>query len=101
MCVACAALRTNQRIGSTDRDAQHNISNSEIVDSVGAAISYTTAGEVSPILTLESNRIVGNCRQMYGNFSTCAAAVKVDVQNMQTIHFRVSIFVADAFYWRI
>lgn len=74
----------------TDRDAQHNISNSEIIDSVGAAISYTTAGEVSPILTLEGNRIVGNCRQMYGNFSTCEAAVKIDVQNMQTIHFRVS-----------
>lgn len=74
-----------------NRDAQHNISNSEIVGSVGSAISYTTAGEVSPILTMESNRIVGNCRQMYGNFSTCEAAVKVDVQNMQTIHFRVSV----------
>lgn len=28
---------------------------------------------------------------MYGNFSTCEAAVKVDVQNMQTIHFRVRL----------
>lgn len=75
-----------------DRDAQHNISYSEITGAVGGAISYSTAGEVSPILTMESNRIMNNCRQLYGNFSTCDAAVKVDVQNMQTIHFRVSFY---------
>lgn len=73
-----------------DRDAQHNISDSEITGAVGGAITYVTAGEVSPILTLEGNRIMDNCRQLYGNFSTCEAAVKVDVQNMQTIHFRVN-----------
>lgn len=72
-----------------DRDAQHNISYSEISNAVGGAIYYTTAGEVSPILTMEGNRIMSNCRQLYGNFSTCDAAVKADVQNMQTIHFRV------------
>lgn len=38
---------------------------------------------------MEGNRILSNCRQLYGNFSTCDAAVKADVQNMQTIHFRV------------
>lgn len=74
-----------------DRDAQHNISHSEISGAIGGAVSYTTAGEVSPILTMEGNRIVDNCRQLYGNFSTCDAAVRVDVQNMQTIHFRVSM----------
>lgn len=80
-----------------DRDAQHNISYSEISGAIGGAISYTTAGEVSPILTMEGNRIFGNCRQLYGNFSTCDAAVRVDVQNMQTIHFRVSIFSLNIF----
>ncbi len=74
----------------TDRDAQHNISNSEITGTVGGAILYTTAGEVSPVLTLENNRILNNCRQLYGNFSTCESAIKIDVQNMQTIHFRVN-----------
>lgn len=73
-----------------DRDAQHNISFSEISNAVGGAFVYTTAGEVSPILTMESNRFVNNCRQHYGNFTTCDAAVKIDVQNMQTFHFRVS-----------
>lgn len=76
---------------SKDRDAQHNISDSEITGAIGGAISYTTAGEVSPILTMEGNRILGNCRQLYGNFSTCDAAIKVDVQNMQTIYFRVNL----------
>lgn len=72
-----------------DRDAQHNVSFSEISKAVGGAVSYSTAGEVSPILTLENNRIIDNCRQLYGNFSTCESAIKIDVQNMQSIQFRV------------
>lgn len=72
-----------------DRDAQHNISLSEISGAVSGAVTYSTAGEISPRLTLENNRIMNNCRQLYGNFSTCDAAVKLDVQNMQTFHFQV------------
>ncbi|XP_055636056.1 protein bark beetle isoform X2 [Toxorhynchites rutilus septentrionalis] len=71
-----------------NRDAHHNISNSEIQDCVGGAIHYVTVGEVSPILTLERNRFIGNCRQLYGNFSTCEATVRADVQNMQSLYFR-------------
>ncbi|XP_055592413.1 protein bark beetle-like isoform X1 [Uranotaenia lowii] len=71
-----------------NRDAQHNISNSEIMGCVGGALHYSTVGEVSPILTLERNRFVRNCRQLYGNFSSCEATVRVDVQNMQTLYFR-------------
>ncbi|CAD7079360.1 unnamed protein product [Hermetia illucens] len=70
------------------RDAQHNVSYSEISGTVAGALSYSTAGEVSPILTLEGNRFTNNCRQMYGNFSTCEAAIEIDVQNMQSVHFR-------------
>lgn len=33
-----------------------------------------------------------NCRQLYGNFSTCEAAIKLDVENMQTFQFQVSFF---------
>lgn len=77
----------------TDRDAQHNISLSEISAAVSGALSYSTAGEISPRLTLENNRIINNCRQLYGNFSTCESAIKLDVQNMQTFHFQVSIFI--------
>lgn len=29
-----------------------------------------------------------NCKQLYGNFSTCEAAVRVNVQNMQSLFFR-------------
>ena len=71
-----------------DRDAQHNISNCEISGTIGSAISYHSAGEVSPLLTMERNRIMNNCKQLYGNFSTCEAAVRVNVQNMQSLFFR-------------
>lgn len=63
---------------------------SEISGAIGGALTYATAGEISPRLTLENNRIINNCRQLYGNFSTCEAAIKIDVQNMQTFHFQVS-----------
>lgn len=63
---------------------------SEISGAVGGALSYSTAGEISPRLTLENNRFINNCRQLYGNFSTCESAIKLDVQNMQTFHFQVS-----------
>lgn len=74
-----------------DRDAQHNVSYSEISKTVTGAIIYSSVGEVSPILSLESNRITNNCRQLYGNFSTCEAAINIDVQNMQSFFFVVSI----------
>ncbi|KAL5280481.1 hypothetical protein ACFFRR_004453 [Megaselia abdita] len=70
-----------------NRDAQHNISHSEISSTVKGAISYSTAGEVSPILTMTSNRFENNCRQLYGNFSTCEAAINIDAQNMQYFYF--------------
>lgn len=57
---------------------------------MGGALTYSTAGEISPLLTLENNRFINNCRQLYGNFSTCEAAIKLDVQNMQAFHFQVS-----------
>lgn len=79
----------NNILLSVDRDAQHNISLSEISGAVSGALTYLTAGEISPRLTLENNRIINNCRQLYGNFSTCEAAIKLDVQNMQTFHFQV------------
>ncbi|XP_058056870.1 protein bark beetle [Anopheles bellator] len=78
-----------------NRDAQHNISNTEIVGCVGGALQYTSVGEVSPILTLERNRIMRNCRQLYGNFSSCESAIRVDVQNMQSLHFRNNLIEAN------
>ena len=55
-------------------------------------MSYASAGEISPTVTLEWNRIVGNGRHMYGNFSTTTAAVNMDLQNMQYLFFTVSMF---------
>uniref|UniRef100_A0A7G3AYY4 Putative scavenger receptor n=1 Tax=Lutzomyia longipalpis TaxID=7200 RepID=A0A7G3AYY4_LUTLO len=71
-----------------NRDSQHNVSNSEITGAIRGAVSYSTAGEVSPTLTFEHNRFMRNCQQLYGNFSTCEATVRLDVQNMQSLFFR-------------
>lgn len=73
-----------------DRDAQHNVSNSEITRTFKGALSYHSAGEVSPILSLDHNRFIDNGQQFYGNFSTCDAAIHLDVQNMHSMFFRVS-----------
>ena len=53
------------------------------------AVRYASAGEINPILTMEWNQIVDNGVHLYGNFSTSDAAVALDVQNMETLLFRV------------
>ncbi|CAD7000236.1 unnamed protein product [Ceratitis capitata] len=69
------------------RDALHNITYTHISGAVKGAVTYASAGEVTPTLTLTSNRIQANCHQLYGNFSTCKSALTVDVQNMHSLYF--------------
>ncbi|XP_036214601.2 protein bark beetle isoform X2 [Bactrocera oleae] len=69
------------------RDAQHNVTYTHISNAVKGAVTYSSAGEVTPTLTLTSNRIQGNCHQLYGNFSTCKSALSIDVQNMHSLYF--------------
>ncbi|XP_055855042.1 protein bark beetle isoform X1 [Episyrphus balteatus] len=70
-----------------NRDAQHNLTYSQISGTTKSAVTYASAGEVSPTFTLASNKFKNNCRQLYGNFSTCETALRVDVQNMQSFFF--------------
>lgn len=72
-----------------DRDVQHNISSSEITNNRGGAITYQSVGEVNPLVAITRNEITNNCLKLYGNFTTCQAAVRLDVQNTQTFVFRV------------
>lgn len=74
------------------RDIQHNISFSVYDNNRQGALSYYSVGEVNPIITIDKNRILNNCEKLYGNFSTCQASVSLDIQNTQTIFFRVSFF---------
>ncbi len=53
------------------RDVRHNVSYSSFVDNRMGAVRYAAAGETTPTLTMEWNRIVANGRQLYGNFTTC------------------------------
>ncbi|EDW76452.2 uncharacterized protein Dwil_GK14651 [Drosophila willistoni] len=69
------------------RDALHNITDTHISGAMKGAVSYASAGEVTPTLTLIGNRIEKNCRQLYGNFSTCSSALNLDVQNMNSLYF--------------
>ncbi|KAL7298469.1 hypothetical protein TKK_0008256 [Trichogramma kaykai] len=71
-----------------NRDVRHNISYSRFEECEEGAIKYSNAGEVNAVITLERNEIVNNCEKLYGNFSTCTAAVSLDVQNTQSVYFR-------------
>lgn len=71
-----------------NRDVQHNISYSVISNCQQGAVEYATAGEVNAVVTLERNQFLNNCHKLYGNFSTCNAAVTLDVQNTQSLYFR-------------
>ncbi|XP_049867990.1 protein bark beetle isoform X2 [Pectinophora gossypiella] len=71
-----------------NRDVQHNISNSEFHNNRDGAISYQSVGEVNPLVAIIRNEIDGNCLKLYGNFTSCQSAVRIDVQNTQTLVFR-------------
>ncbi|XP_034245120.1 protein bark beetle isoform X3 [Thrips palmi] len=71
-----------------NRDVQHNISFSAMIANQRGAVSYISAGEVNPAVTLEWNQIRGNGNKLYGNFTSAEAAVMMDVQNTQNIFFR-------------
>ncbi|XP_023022507.2 C-type lectin domain-containing protein bark beetle isoform X1 [Leptinotarsa decemlineata] len=74
-----------------NRDVQHNITRSVINNNVQSALLYMASGEVNPTVTIEKNQFKNNCRKLYGNFTTCKAAVEMDVQNTQSIFFRSNL----------
>ncbi|KAL0266608.1 UNVERIFIED_CONTAM: hypothetical protein PYX00_009105 [Menopon gallinae] len=71
-----------------NRDVQHNISYSVISKNERGAVSYQSAGEVNPTITLEWNQFTDNCKHLYGNFTTCDAPIRMDVQNTLNLYFR-------------
>ena len=78
-----------------DRDIQHNISYSIISNNKEGGVQYVSAGEVNPTLTLEYNQFTNNCAKLYGNFTTCNAAIFMDLQNTQNLHLRVSLGIGN------
>ena len=73
----------------TGRHIRHNISYSAFLNNQMGAVRYSSAGEINPVLTMEWNQFQDNGVKLYGNFSTTEAAVAMDVQNMETLFFRV------------
>lgn len=71
-----------------NRNILHNFTYNEYHNNVEGAIFAATAGEVNPWLCFSYSRIENNGRQLYGNFTTTQAAVRLDVQNMQDVYFK-------------
>ena len=70
-----------------DRYVQHNVSLSVIKNNERGAVKYSSAGEINPILTFARNQFIDNCKDLYGNFSTCNSAINLDIQNTQDVFF--------------
>ncbi|KAJ8673362.1 hypothetical protein QAD02_004624 [Eretmocerus hayati] len=78
-----------------NRDVQHNVSYSVISNCQEGAVEYSNAGEVNAVITMERNQFVNNCEKLYGNFSTCNAAVSLDVQNTVSVYFRNNLLMRN------
>ncbi|KAK9870170.1 hypothetical protein WA026_006260 [Henosepilachna vigintioctopunctata] len=74
-----------------NRDVQHNISFSTFKNNKEGGLLYMSAGEVNPILSVDRNQFIDNCKKFYGNFTTCKAAIEIDVQNTESIFFRSNL----------
>ncbi|KAF8773809.1 Protein bark beetle like protein [Argiope bruennichi] len=71
----------------TVRDSQHNISYSQISNNGKEGISYRSAGEITPAITLRYNRIDNNGRELFGNFTLGDSAILLDLQNAKLLYF--------------
>ena len=70
-----------------DRYVMHNISFSVFNNNERGAVKYTSAGEINPILTIARNQFLDNCKDLYGNFSTCNSSISLNIQNTQDLFF--------------
>ncbi len=74
-------------IVTQNRDLRHNMSFSVFDDNERGAVDYVSVGEYNPIVTLQRNHLRRNCVSLYGNFSTCQSAIRMDVQNTEVGFF--------------
>lgn len=80
---------------STARDSKHNITASYFLKNRRGAVTYRSAGEITPILTLHSNRFEQNGDALFGNFSSSEAAVFFDIQNSMEMHVLRNLFLRN------
>lgn len=79
----------------TARDSKHNITASYFFKNRRGAVTYRSAGEITPILTLRSNRFEQNGDALFGNFSSSEAAVFFDIQNSMEMHILRNLFLRN------
>ncbi|XP_076314291.1 LOW QUALITY PROTEIN: protein bark beetle-like [Tachypleus tridentatus] len=65
----------------------HNITKSKLRNNQQGALSYRSAGESTPRITLAYNRFENSGLELFGNFTTSDGAVLLDVQNLQDLEF--------------
>nr|XP_046910459.1 protein bark beetle-like [Dermatophagoides farinae] len=72
-----------------ERDIQHNITFSDINDNNAGALLYQSVGESVPQLALLNNMFKRNCRNLWGNFSTCEGqTIDLKIQNSPHLYFQ-------------
>lgn len=59
----------------------NNITYSVIENNIKGALEYKSIGETTPMISLIHNTIRSNCLQLFGNFTSCDAAIEIEVQN--------------------
>ncbi|RWS09858.1 uncharacterized protein B4U79_09122 [Dinothrombium tinctorium] len=73
------------------RGFYNNLTYSDVSNNALGAIIYKTAGETSPSVSFGHNIFENNCEELYSNFTSCEAAVSLEVQNIRNFYFHNNI----------
>ncbi|XP_064467113.1 protein bark beetle-like [Ornithodoros turicata] len=79
----------------TARDSKHNVTASYFAENRQGALVYSSAGEITPILTLHSNRFESNGSPLFGNFTSSEGAAVFDIQNSMEMHVLRNLFLRN------
>lgn len=79
----------------TARDSKHNVTSSYFAENRRGALAYRSTGEITPVLTLHSNRFENNGDPLFGNFTSSQAAVIFDIQNSMEMHVLRNLFLGN------
>lgn len=67
------------------RDTYNNITFSEMTNNRLGALTVASAGESTPNLIINNNRVESNCLHLFGNFTSCVTPIYMELQNCQRL----------------
>lgn len=74
------------------RDNFSNLTFSELSSNKLGAISIFNAGESSPNIIIKNNRLENNCLHLFGNFTSCANPIYMELQNCPLLKMYNNLF---------